>query len=311
MSTIEHEDSQPAEPADAGKAREVDRTLEKPTDILSGARVYLSGPMDFVASREEERRTGWRTRVGQFLHQFGATVYDPWDKPSVAGMPHYGKEDEFSTRERQRWTFEDSADGDRIRAELGGHFWHTVHIDLRMVDTADFVIAYCPTNIYSVGTVHEVVMARLQCKPVLFVSPPVAFPAIDALERHLDELGDTRGRELLGQLETEAPLRRNPDGIPSMWYMALLDGTYFFDGFGFAGYAERFGWAHGALDDREERCPAKRPLLPYLSAVHRQVPPKYDLRGGRYVENPDWLLFRPDHAVETGSFRATDRANAK
>lgn len=41
-----------------------------------------------------------------------------------------------------------------------------MHIDLRMVDMSDFVIAYCPTNIYSVGTVHEIVVTREQHKPV-------------------------------------------------------------------------------------------------------------------------------------------------
>jgi hypothetical protein len=37
------------------------------TGLLSGARVYLSGPMDFVASREEEKKFGWRARIGEFL----------------------------------------------------------------------------------------------------------------------------------------------------------------------------------------------------------------------------------------------------
>jgi hypothetical protein len=67
---------------------------------------------------------------------------------------------------------------------LTGHYWETLHIDLRMVDTADFVIAYCPTNISSVGTVHEIALARLERKPVLFVSPPVEFPTYDALENN-------------------------------------------------------------------------------------------------------------------------------
>ena len=33
--------------------------------LLDGARVYLSGPMDFVASREEEMKNGWRTRLAR------------------------------------------------------------------------------------------------------------------------------------------------------------------------------------------------------------------------------------------------------
>lgn len=31
--------------------------------FLKGARAYLSGPMDFVADRATEKRSGWRVRV--------------------------------------------------------------------------------------------------------------------------------------------------------------------------------------------------------------------------------------------------------
>jgi hypothetical protein len=31
-------------------------------ELLQGARVYLSGPMDFVASRAAEKHSGWRNR---------------------------------------------------------------------------------------------------------------------------------------------------------------------------------------------------------------------------------------------------------
>jgi hypothetical protein len=54
-----------------------------------------------------------------------------------------------------------------------------------MVDTSDFVIAYCPTNVYSVGTPHEIVLCRQQRKPVLFVSPQVTFDSLDGLRAHL------------------------------------------------------------------------------------------------------------------------------
>ena len=53
------------------------------------------------------------------------------------------------------------------RAEVCGKFWETLHIDLRMVDTSDFTIAYCPTNISSVGTPHEIALCRQQRKPAI------------------------------------------------------------------------------------------------------------------------------------------------
>ena len=246
--------------------------------------------MDFVASRAEEKKVGWRNRITQFLHRYGTTVYDPWNKPDVAGMKHYGKEDEFSTEARYAWDYEGEK-GDRVRAKLSNEFWATLHIDLRMTDTVDFLVAYCPTNIYSVGTVHEIVMARLQHKPVLFVSPPVTFPSQEELEEHMLENGDKKGQELLKKLVNEAPLRSNPKGIPSMWYMALVDAHYFFDGFGFEQYREEFNWEVGELDERERKFPPKRPLLPYLEKLNNKIPKKYDYAQKKYVENPEWLIF--------------------
>src|SRR5712664_2922315 len=77
--------------------------------LLQGARVYLSGPMDFVASRAAEKKFGWRNRVGEFLEAMGVTVFDPWFKPSVRGLHEYGQEDVKSgERIKRRWTYEPS-----------------------------------------------------------------------------------------------------------------------------------------------------------------------------------------------------------
>ncbi len=100
-----------------------------------------------------------------------------------------------------------------------------------MVDTNDFTIAYCPTNIYSVGTVHEIILSRQQFKPVLFDSPPITCPTLDLLREHLKD--DVKGFEILTKLTAEVPIKTNPTGIPSLWYMPLVGGSTFFDGFGF------------------------------------------------------------------------------
>jgi len=57
------------------------------TNHLRGARIYLSGPMDFVASRAEEKTTGWRNRVGDFLRSFDSIVFDPWFNRHSAPNP--------------------------------------------------------------------------------------------------------------------------------------------------------------------------------------------------------------------------------
>ncbi|UCH97711.1 MAG: hypothetical protein JSV88_12910, partial [Candidatus Aminicenantes bacterium] len=130
---------------------------------------------------------------------------------------------------------------------------------------------------------------------VLFVSPPISFPSQDELKQHLEGKGDQEGLEMLNQLVIEAPLRPNPNAIPSMWYMALLDSHYFFDGFGFKSYMDKFNWESGELDEREDQFPPKRPLLPYLEKLNSKIPKRYDIEQNKYVENEDWLVFdQPD-----------------
>jgi len=272
-------------------------------NFLKGARVYLSGPMDFVSSRERERQFGWRARIGQYLDTLGVSVFDPWKKPQVRGLLEYGREDAVTIEARHRWTFDESAQGAKVRAELAEYFWKTVHIDLRMVDLSDFVIAYCPTNVYSVGTVHEIIVARQQHKPVLFVSPSVDFPSLHKLEAEL--AGQRSLTQLLDEIKSELPRKDNPRGVPSLWYMPLIGSESFFDGFGFylGKYHRKFpGWkCASALDEREARLPPSRSLVPFLESLARgrNVPKCWDHAAQRHGDDDDWLLL--EEALECGS----------
>jgi hypothetical protein len=260
---------------------------------LAGCTVYLSGPMDFLAqSREEERVNGWRARVKQFLERRGVNVLDPWYKPEIRALHGYGKEDDKSTEKRNRWTFGDTPEESALRAEICHSYWPTLHIDLRMVDKSDFLISFCPTNTYSVGTVHEIALARQQHKPVLFVSPPIPLRFLTELSDHLLQTGDQRGQELLQRLRQEQPMKENPNGAPSLWYMGMLYGDYFFDSFGFEAYREQFGWKKSPLDEMEQQPPPRRrSLLPYLDRLDDEIPKLYDSRLGQLVTNDDWLIF--------------------
>jgi hypothetical protein len=259
--------------------------------LLRGSAVYLSGPMDFVASRANEKKFGWRNRVAQFLARLGVTVFDPWNKPEIVGMLEYGREGVDTDQKRQTWTFAPGARGAQARAKCTGHFWQTMHIDLRMVDKSDFVVAYCPTNIYSVGTPHEIILCRQQRKPVLFVSPPVVFPALRDLRTHLQAATDRKGLRLLAQIEAEVPIKENQAGIPSLWYMPLVGPDNFFDGFGFAPYRKRFGWKTDIPIDRHEaEYRVQNPLLPYLEKL-TAPPKKWSARVGRFLPHDDWLIF--------------------
>jgi hypothetical protein len=274
--------------------------------LLQDARVYLSGPMDFVASRAAEQKLGWRNRVGQFLASFGVTVFDPWFKPELHGLQEYGKEDESTAGARASWTFEGGKDGAAKRSSCSERFWPALHIDLRMVDTSDFVVSYCPTNIYSVGTPHEIILARQQRKPVLFVSPYVTFNALHELRKHLEEAGDAKGRELLDKLQNEVPIKENPTAAPSLWYMPLIGGEHFFDGFGFAAYKDQFGWPDIPLDAHEQRHPPTRPLLPFIEKINEELPKKWSRHAKDFVHNDDWLLWKLTKNDSRGGQRVKD-----
>ena len=270
-------------------------------NLLRDARVYLSGPMDFVASREAEKKFGWRNRVSEFLQELGVTVFDPWFKPEIQGVQEYGREDETTAKVRAQWNFEVSESGAKARASCADHFWPALHMDLRMVDTSDFIVAYVPTNVYSVGTPHEIILCRLERKPVLFVSPPIKFPALARLRDHLSEKGDAEGSSMLKDLEEQVPIKENPIGSPSLWYMPLIGGEHFFDGFGFAQYRDLFKWQRVEMDDREDANPPQKPLLPFLERLNLQLPMKWDRHLQKFELNDDWLLWKLDRGTTSGA----------
>jgi len=269
--------------------------------LLRDARVYLSGPMDFVASREEEKKKGWRHRVGEFLRALGATTFDPWFKPEIQGLKQYGIEDEKTTSKRAEWTFQTGAEGAAARAGCAESFWPSMHTDLRMVDTSDFIVAFCPTNIYSVGTPHEIILCRQQRKPVLFVSPPVKFPALDELESHLRNQGDKKALKLLESLRNEVPIKENPEGVPSLWYLPLIGGEHIFDGFGFTKYRKHFRWLETEFDFQEKENPPRKPLLPFIEQLNEKLPQKWCRKLMKFVPDDDWLLWKLRRPSEGGA----------
>jgi hypothetical protein len=258
---------------------------------LSGARVYLSGPMDFVGSREKEMKYGWRTRISWILKEMGITVFNPWEKPSVRWFYEYGRETKHVKELRRGWSFDPGKSGMKARAKCAEKFWETMHIDLRMVDLSDFVVSYCPTSVYSVGTVHEIIVAREQHKPVLLVSPRFDLASFRAFRKHLRR--DKAGSALLKELLMEMPIKPNQRGVPSFWYMSLLCNNSFFDGFGFADFPAKHKWRETPLDLLERRMRPRRPLLPFLLEVHSgKLPKRFDLASGRLVADDDWLLLQ-------------------
>ena len=90
----------------------------------------------------------------------------------------------------------------------------------------------------------------------------------------------------------EIPVKENPRGIPSLWYMPLVKSENFFDGFGFAQYRKRFGWkADIALDQHEKQFPPRRPLLPFIEKLNSKLPKKWDSKLNKFIADDDWLLW--------------------
>lgn len=192
----------------------------KNNNILEKTRVYLSGPMDFVGSRVIEKYLGWRSIITPIFKALSIRVLDPWNKPKIRGHRDYGIEGILPNKSEYEKDFWKNP---KSRAKYSEDFWETVHIDLRMTDLADFVVAFVPTNIYSVGTVHEIVVAREQHKPVLLISPPISYSNF----KEIDSLSDDTKDKLKFY-----GLKENPEGLPSQWYGNIVGGQNLFDGFG-------------------------------------------------------------------------------
>jgi hypothetical protein len=138
----------------------------------------------------------------------------------------------------------------------------------------------------------------------------VEFPTLKQLEAHLAAKEDTDAQKLVAQLKNELPIKENPRGIPSLWYMPLVGSENFFDGFGFDKYRRQYRWpSNGPLDVREKNRKPARPLLPFLEKVMSRLPKRWNGTRRDYVRNDDWLLWDL-HAEGRGAEVAWPRAHS-
>lgn len=114
--------------------------------------VYLAGPMD----KCENNGKIWRTLITPQLTNMGICVLDPTDKPINKGL-----EDIESRKQREFLLKEGKYE------EFGKQVRLLRIIDLRMMDKADFIIAYININIPTCGTYEEIFRANIDKKPIL------------------------------------------------------------------------------------------------------------------------------------------------
>ena len=119
---------------------------------LKGKTVYLAGPIHAVA----DDGIGWRNFLTPKLETFGLNVDDPC-KNTAKGVGEV-KDDKLK--------FNTLISEEKYQ-EVKEAFYPIVRKDLRSVDKADFLIAVYDPSIHMLGTIHEMVVADTQKKPIL------------------------------------------------------------------------------------------------------------------------------------------------
>ena len=126
-----------------------------------GFQIYLAGPIDFV----KDRGVGFRESITKKLMKIGldrTMILDPCQKPvSSDKYRDFDSEADYYDMLRKHCMWD----------ELEAQTKMTIHVDLRMVDLSDVIIAVFNPDVFMFGTIHEIVQARQQKKPVLVVDP--------------------------------------------------------------------------------------------------------------------------------------------
>lgn len=118
---------------------------------LNGMRTYLVGPMD----KANDWGAGWRSWLTPQLEEMGIRVFNPVSKPIDRGQEIERIPEREQLRKEGRYD------------ELSKIMKEISNIDLRMVDICDFIIAHMDYSIPMNGTIHEIVLANMEKKPVL------------------------------------------------------------------------------------------------------------------------------------------------
>ncbi len=123
-------------------------------NVLKNAVCYLSGPMQYAP----DDGLGWRKKFIELSADIGLKIIDPTNKPNALGNQCHeekGKVDRL--KKNKSWD------------ELTEYAKSFVRFDLRACDLADMIVAYLDPNIFTVGTIHEILVAENQQKPIFLI----------------------------------------------------------------------------------------------------------------------------------------------
>lgn len=126
------------------------------TNHLKNKKCYLSGPIEYAVDEF------WRANpVHELTYRFGIDVFNPF------------------ADEKQQWTEQiksaRSANDVDALTSIAKQF---VRKDLGMVDRCDFLVAYVPFGVKTVGTVHEIINSNNLKKPTLLVTDQASISSL-------------------------------------------------------------------------------------------------------------------------------------
>lgn len=164
--------------------------------------VYLAGPIDFL----DDRGVGYRLELKTKLLSMGLAknmILDPTEKPVI-----YDGYKDFDTEKNYYYSLRKHGHWD----ELEKMCQMTMHVDLRLVDKSDVIIAVLNPNVPMFGTIHEIVVARQQKKPVIIVDPrgregtsiwAIGLVGYKNIFRTIDEAVDYMNDVICGKINTD------------------------------------------------------------------------------------------------------------
>lgn len=127
---------------------------------LKNTIIYTCGPIDRVSYKNA---MDWRTDITQFLNELGvAQVINPltelFESDGVS-------ESEQAVEHRRNLLRECNYD------ELAKEMRKISNRDLHLIDLSHVIIVYYDMAVHMAGTIHELVLATQQKKPILIVCP--------------------------------------------------------------------------------------------------------------------------------------------
>lgn len=120
--------------------------------ILKNSTCYLVGPIEY-----DDNCADWRNNITKLLKTINVKCFDP-NKDHFINQPTETQDDRNllkSQRNRNEWD------------AISKYMKRVISRDLRMVDLSTFVIGKIDSKVPTYGTIHEIVIASLQKKPIL------------------------------------------------------------------------------------------------------------------------------------------------